>query len=143
MQRRILPDCCEDWVLAYGGYYNAGQEFACLECGALWRKEEAGRYRQASTGTVYREVERRDYRSLGPETGPAPLTERCCTQVLLTYGPNMRVDSFACPVCRTPWSKRTEQGWVPPREIYTNERTRTEFTIQQGPTRRYLLPVMP
>ena len=143
MQRRILPDCCEDWALTYGGYYDDGQEFACLECGASWRRAAPGRFRQATTGAIYREVERRGYRSLAPETDDAPITERCCTQILLRYGPAMRVTSFLCPVCRTPWSKRVEQGWVPPREVYTNERTGTEFTIQEGPTRRYLLPVMP
>src|SRR5687767_4873915 len=104
MQRRVLPDCCEDWILTYGRYYDDGQEFVCLECGAPWRRETEGRFRQGTTSAVYQEAERRGYRYLSPESEDAPATERCCAQILTTYGPTMRVNAFQCPVCGTPWT---------------------------------------
>jgi hypothetical protein len=137
-QRRVLPNCCEDWILRYGGYYDPGVSFVCLECGTGWTKAGAGRYQQAGTDTVYRETERRGYRYLAPESGPSPATERCCTEIILTYGPFMQVSEVTCPVCGTPWTKSTDPGWVPPRDVFTNRATGHRFTIEQGPTRKFL-----
>lgn len=137
-QRRVLPNCCEDWILAYGGYYDAGAEFRCLECGNGWSKAGTGRYRQSASGTVYLETDRKGYRYLAPESGPSPATERCCTEIILTYGPVMAVPELDCPVCGTRWAKNVDPGWVPPREVFTNKTTGDRFTVEQGPTRKYL-----
>ncbi|MCX6022574.1 MAG: hypothetical protein NTZ05_12760, partial [Chloroflexi bacterium] len=67
-------------------------------------------------------------------------TERCCTELILTYGALAPVDEMACPVCAAVWSKTTEPGWVPPRQVFVNQSTGGRFTIEQGPTRRYLAP---
>ncbi|MCX6022143.1 MAG: hypothetical protein NTZ05_10520, partial [Chloroflexi bacterium] len=76
-QRRVLPNCCEDWILRYGAFYSPAAAFVCLECGSGWTKEGDGRYRQDRGDAVYRETDRRGYRYLTPESGPSPATERC------------------------------------------------------------------
>jgi hypothetical protein len=74
--------------------------------------------------------DRRGYRYLTPESGPNPATERCCTELILTYGAMMPTTDVTCPVCGTAWNKSTEPGWVPPREVFTNRSTGDRYTIE-------------
>jgi uncharacterized Zn ribbon protein len=62
MERVILADCCEDWIIQWGGFYREGGAFACPECGTEWTKTKAATFRRA---TDAREYERRE------RTGPS------------------------------------------------------------------------
>src|SRR2546423_15520898 len=45
-ERTILADCCEDWIIEWGGFYEAGRDFHCPECGTEWKKTEPDSYRR-------------------------------------------------------------------------------------------------
>src|SRR5213594_4554368 len=45
-ERTILADCCEDWIIEWGGFYRAGRDFRCPECATEWKKTEADAYRR-------------------------------------------------------------------------------------------------
>ena len=59
--RVILADCCEDWIMEWGGFYEVGREFECPECATGWAKTAPGRYRRMDG----REFSRRERN--GPE----------------------------------------------------------------------------
>ena len=106
MERVILPDCCEDWILTYGPYYAADSSFECIECGTSWQKLERGRFQQTRNGRVWaertRSAEGQQFRYLEPETGEGALTNRCCAKLILGYGERLKVGKqFACPLCKT------------------------------------------
>jgi hypothetical protein len=144
--RAILSDCCEDWILAYGRYYDPGMRFACLECGREWEALEAGRYRRLRDEKVWVERERPGrgvaFRYLAAADGRDPLTERCCAQIILQYGPRLRAGAaFTCPVCRTPWRKeRRERGGLQ-LPVFLNQRVGSALTIEEGEHRRFLMEV--
>ncbi len=88
-ERVILADCCEDWIVDWGGFYEQGRAFACPECATGWTKTGPGRFRRMDG----REFERRARR--GPEaeftylasaSGHQPIVERCCAKILLRHG---------------------------------------------------------
>ncbi len=39
-ERTILADCCEDWIIEWGGFYRSGREFRCPECATEWKKTD-------------------------------------------------------------------------------------------------------
>src|SRR5438094_289399 len=95
--RVVLPDCCEDYILEYGGYYAAGEEFSCPECGTAWHTLEGQRYGLSGTTKTFERRERQgvpgshaSYAYLGSLDGHDPIIDRCCTKLLLRYGPALR-----------------------------------------------------
>ncbi len=147
MERVVLPDCCEDWILTYGPYYDPGSHFECIECGTPWHKLEPGRFQQTRSEQVWAEktrtAEGQEFRYLEPETGEGALTNRCCAKLILGYGDRIKVGKeFSCPVCGTNWKKEMVQH---PSGIqvagYTNTTRKVTLAIQKGPTRDYLVLV--
>lgn len=140
MNRRLLPDCCEDWILTWASHYPVGKAFACLECGRNWLKLDADRYRDES-GVLYRRSERRGFASLTAEEGQDPLLNRCCLKILLEYGPKMqKVLEFACPICDTRWRKEPDPRSFPAGsgDTYVNLHTGHRFRRETGRTRPFL-----
>lgn len=146
MTRAILSDCCEDWILAYGPFYDEGARFSCLECGREWQALADGRYLRLRDGKVWLEAVRpgrgTGFRYLAAEDGQNPLTERCCAQIILAHGPGLRAGfEFQCPICRTPWRKeRRERGGLHT-DVYHNLRLGTAMAIEEGERRRFLVEV--
>ena len=147
MERVILPDCCEDWIIAYGSYYDAGSRFECVECGTPWQKLEPGRFQEVRSERVWAErtraAEGQQFRYLEPEKGEGALTNRCCAKLILDYGDRIKAGKqFACPVCGTEWKKEAIQHRSGTRvDGYTNVARGVTIAIQKGPARDYLVPV--
>lgn len=140
MDRRLLPDCCEDWILDWGSRYPEGKSFACLECGRRWTKLDEDTY-QDEGKTIYRRTETRGFPSLAAVEGAAPLLNRCCLKVLLEYGPKMtKVEAFECPVCDTRWRKQADPRSFPAGsgDTYVNVETGHRFRRESGRTRPFL-----
>lgn len=145
-QRVILPDCCEDWILAYGAFYPADAEFTCLECGGGWQKLAAGRFQSRLDGRTWilraRRAEDQEYRYLEAEDGQNPLTPRCCARIILAHGERLpRGSQFNCPICGANWRKdEIERG--PHRTVtaFVDEGREVAVAIQDGATRRFLVP---
>lgn len=146
MERVILPDCCEDWILGYGPFYEAGAGFECIECGSRWRKQAPGRFERVEGGQVWaersREAEGQRFRYLEAEGGQNAMTNRCCARLILDYGERIHLDKqFACPICGTQWKK--EQGESRGGMLvvsYLNETRGTRIAVQKGQGRDYLVP---
>lgn len=147
MERVILPDCCEDWILNYGPYYDPDSEFECIECGTPWHKLEPHRFQETHGGRVWvektRSAEGQRFRYLEPETGEGALTNRCCAKLILDYGERLKVGKeFICPLCGTQWKKEAIQHRSGMRvDGYTNQVRGVTIAIQKGTTRNYLVPV--
>lgn len=144
-ERVILNDCCEDWIVQWGGFYRPGASFACPECATEWSKPREGTYERTSDG---REFARRTRR--GPEDGfpylaavdgQEPIVERCCAKILLTHGARMPEGSFVCPVCSTAWTKRTERLHGLRVSVFGKAGLAEPLTIQAGRTRPFLIGV--
>lgn len=142
-ERVILADCCEDWIMQWGGFYRPGGSFACPECGTEWEKTREATYRRA---TDAREFARRARQ--GPEDrfphlaavdGQEPIVDRCCAKILLTHGERMREGPFVCPVCSTRWTKRTERLHGLRMPVFEKEGLAEPLTIQPGRTRPFLV----
>lgn len=142
-ERRVLPNCCEDWVLEYGQLHQVGALFKCLPCGHQWqRKTELG-FLESQTNTLYLETEgERGIRYLKPAEGPEPIVKRCCSKLLCKYGSRVStaVADFECPYCYTSW-------WIGPREVYGVRRivyinidTGVYFILEEHPFGNYLAP---
>src|SRR5512146_3182263 len=147
MERVILPDCCEDWILTYGPYYAGGSSFECIECGTPWQKLERGRFQQTRNGRVWAErlraAEGQQFRYLEPEEGEGALTNRCCATLILSRGERVRAGKqFTCPLCGTNWNKEAVQHRSGLRvDGYTNLAKGVTSAVQQGSPRNYLVPV--
>ena len=147
MERVILPDCCEDWILAYGAYYAHGAEFECIECGTPWRKLEAGRFQETGSGRVWaeraREAEGQQFRYLEAEGGESALTNRCCAKLILGYGERVKDGKrFTCPVCGSEWKKEVVQHRSGMQvAAYTNVARGVTIAIQKGRGRDFLVPL--
>jgi uncharacterized Zn ribbon protein len=144
-ERVILNDCCEDWILQWGGFYRAGLSFACPECATEWNKSGPGTFRRATDGREFTRKER-----VGPEDrfpylaaadGQEPRVERCCTKILLTHGSRMGDGLFVCPVCSTRWTKRTDRLHGLRVPVFEKEGLAEPLTIQAGRTRPFLVGV--
>lgn len=142
-ERVILADCCEDWILQWGGFYDPAGAFFCPECATEWRKSGQARYRRA---TDEREFERRtrpgpedEFPYLAAVDGQEPIVDRCCAKILLTHGERMREGAFVCPVCSTPWTKRTERLHGLRVPVFEKEGLPEPLTIQPGRTRPFLV----
>ncbi|MDP9253032.1 MAG: hypothetical protein M3O80_08500, partial [Chloroflexota bacterium] len=45
-ERVILADCCEDWIIEWGGFYKPDRSFRCPECATEWKKTDPDTYRR-------------------------------------------------------------------------------------------------
>lgn len=147
MERVILPDCCEDWILSYGPYYHPGSSFECIECGTPWQKLEPGRFREMRGERVWaersRSAEGQQFRYLEPESGEGALTNRCCAKLILGHGDRLKAGKqFVCPLCGTEWKKEMSQHRSGVQVAgYTNAARGVTIAIQRGGTREYLVPI--
>ena len=141
-ERVILADCCEDWIIEWGGFYREGQAFGCPECATGWTKTTAETFRRADG----REFQRRARR--GPEAsfpylaatdGHEPNVDRCCAKILLAQGDRLPDGPFTCPVCGITWQKRTERLHGMRLAVFAKEGLAEPLTIQQGRTRSFLV----
>jgi hypothetical protein len=143
--RTLLPDCCEDWILQYGGFYETGSAFQCLECGTGWRKSERRSFRRETDGVEFRKTVRTgddaEFASLVPVDGPAPLLDRCCAQILLRLGPAMKVERFDCPVCHTAWRQETTTRAGVRVRTFSHPGLPEPLAISRGRTRPFLVPL--
>ena len=142
-ERVILADCCEDWVIQWGGFYAPRGEFACPECGTEWRKTEAATYRRTHDDREFarrsRAGDEGSFPYLAAVDGQEPNVDRCCAKILLTHGERMREGPFACPVCGTRWEKRTERLHGLRVPVFAKEGLDEPLTIQPGRTRPFLV----
>ena len=108
MDRVILADCCEDWIIEWGGYYAAGARFSCPEDGTGWRKAASDTFERAD-GRAFVRRERTGpeaaFPYLAAKDGHEPNVDRCCAKILLRHGEGMPDGPFACPVCGTRWER--------------------------------------
>lgn len=146
MPRVVLPDCCEDWILTYGPFYETGAAFECIECNRPWRKDGSDQYLSLGDERVWVRRERvgdgATFAYLESADATNPTTERCCTQILLRHGPRLRIGkSFDCPICRTHWTKieRDRGGIRVP--CYHNGRLDVSLAIVDGAVRSFLVPL--
>lgn len=146
MPRVILPDCCEDWILAYGPFYAKGVAFECIECGRPWRKVERDQYLSLRDERTWVRRERAgegaSFAYLESTDAANPATERCCTKILLQYGPHLRSGSaFSCPICGTPWTKTERERGGLRVPCYHNGRLDVDLTIVEGTHRSFVVPL--
>ncbi len=150
-ERTILNDCCEDWILQWGPFYDEGMRFACAECGTEWERSRGG-YHRATDGRDFVRRERTGgvppggssderFPYLAAADGQEPRVERCCTKILLTHGARMPEGAFVCPVCRTRWTKRTERLHGLSVPVFEKDGLAEPLTIQPGRTRPFLIAI--
>ncbi len=143
--RVILNDCCEDWILEWGPFYDKGMTFACPECATAWRSAGEGRYARESDGHEFRRRERRAgvgaFAYLGAEDGREPLTDRCCAKILLQHGPHLPTGAFTCPVCRTRWTVGSTRLHGLRLPTFSKAGLDEPLTIQPGRTRSFLVRI--
>ena len=53
-ERVILADCCEDWIIEWGGFYKSGRAFQCPECATEWKKTDTDTYRRGGRPSTQR-----------------------------------------------------------------------------------------
>lgn len=143
MARVILADCCEDWIIDWGGFYDERREFACPECATGWTKIGPSAFRRAD-GAAFSRRERTGHSAsfpyLAANDGHEPDVERCCVKILLAHGETMADGAFACPVCRAPWERRTERIHGLRVPVFAKGGSEP-LTIQAGRTRPFLVAV--
>ncbi|HUG56343.1 MAG TPA: hypothetical protein VMJ92_04620 [Candidatus Limnocylindrales bacterium] len=141
VERVILADCCEDWIIEWGGFYAPGAAFACPECATEWTKTTEGEYARADRRFVRRE--RRGPESsfpyLAAADGREPNVDRCCAKILLAHGERLREGPFSCPVCGTLWRKGAERRHGLRVPVFAKEGLAEPLTIQPGRTRPFLV----
>ena len=141
-ERVILADCCEDWILEWGGFYEDGRAFACPECATEWTRAGGGAFHRADgRGFARRERTGPDaaFAYLAALDGMEPLIERCCTKILLRHGRQMRDGAFTCPACGTAWERRTERIHGLRVPTFAKPGLDEPRTIQEGRTRPFLV----
>ncbi len=144
-ERVILNDCCEDWIVQWGGFYSPGAAFSCPECGTEWRKAGPASFRRPGDGREFHRRERTGdadrFPYLAAADGQEPRVERCCTKILLTHGERMRDGLFVCPGCATRWTKRTERLHGLRVPVFEKDGLDEPLTIQPGRTRPFLVGI--
>ena len=144
-ERVILNDCCEDWILEWGAFYDKGTGFVCPECATAWRAQGEARFAREGDGHAFRRRDRRSgvgaFPYLGAEDGREPVTDRCCAKILLQHGAHLASGQFVCPVCGTRWtigSARLHGLHLP---TFEKPGLAEPFTIQPGRTRSFLVRI--
>ncbi len=141
-ERVILADCCEDWIIEWGGFYEPGRAFRCPECATDWAKTGAETYRRAD-GRVFTRRTRvgpqASFPYLGAADGHQPNVERCCAKILLAHGERMPDGPFVCPVCGTEWQRSAERLHGLRIAVFAKAGLAEPLTIQAGRTRPFLV----
>lgn len=143
-ERTILADCCEDWIIDWGGFYAPRRAFACPECATEWTKTAKGTYRRADGrefGRRARKGPEDEFPYLAATSGEEPTVDRCCAKILLRHGERMREGAFTCPVCATEWEKRTERLHGLRVPVFKKAGLAEPRTIQPGRPRSFLVPL--
>jgi predicted RNA-binding Zn-ribbon protein involved in translation (DUF1610 family) len=141
-ERTILADCCEDWIIEWGGFYSPDRTFRCPECATEWIKTGTDAYRR-SDGRAFLRRSRRgpaaEFPYLAAADGHEPDVERCCAKILLAHGERMPDGPFECPVCGTEWTRTKQRlhGLVIP--VFAKSGLREPLTVQPGRTRPFLV----
>jgi len=148
-ERVILADCCEDWIVEWGGFYESGRAFACPECATGWTKTAPGRFRRMDGRDFERRARRgpaggstdpqAEFPYLASASGDQPNVERCCAKILLRHGERLAEGPFRCPVCGTEWQHRTERLHGLHVPVFAKEGLDEPLTIQPGRTRPFLV----
>jgi len=141
-ERVILADCCEDWIVDWGGFYEEGRAFACPECATGWTKTGPGRYRRMDEREFQLRVRRgpeAEFPYLASASGHQPIVERCCAKILLRHGERLAEGPFRCPACGTEWEHRTERLHGLRVPVFAKEGLEEPLTIQPGRTRPFLV----
>ncbi|MSQ37433.1 MAG: hypothetical protein EXR61_03865 [Chloroflexi bacterium] len=143
-ERVILADCCEDWIIDWGGFYLATAAFACPECRTAWTKSGAETFRRAD-GREFRRSARNgpeaSFPYLAATDGDQPNVDRCCAKILLAQGERLADGPFGCPVCRTVWQKRSERLHGIRLAVFAKNGLPEPLAIQPGRTRPFLVPL--
>ena len=144
MDRVILADCCEDWIIEWGGFYEDGAAFACPECGTEWTKTGPSAFQRAD-GRAFVRRERKgpeaSFPYLASKDGAEPNVERCCAKLLLHHGERLRDGPFSCPVCGSAWERRTERLHGLRVAVFAKAGLAEALTVQAGRTRPFLVSV--
>jgi hypothetical protein len=144
LDRVILNDCCEDWIIEWGGFYDDGTRFACPECATEWSKTGPSAFARAD-GRAFVRRERKgpeaSFPYLAATDGHEPNVERCCAKILLRHGERLRDGPFTCPVCRTRWERRTERLHGLRVPVFAKAGLAEALTVQPGRTRPFLVPL--
>jgi hypothetical protein len=144
MDRVILADCCEDWIIEWGGFYAAGAAFSCPECATGWTKAGPATFTR-SDGRTFARRERSGpeaaFPYLAASDGHEPNVDRCCAKILLKHGDRMPDGPFECPVCATRWERRTERLHGLRVPVFAKAGLAAPLTVQPGRTRPFLVAV--
>jgi hypothetical protein len=141
-ERTILADCCEDWIIEWGGFSRAGREFRCPECETEWKKTEGDAYRRGDGRSFVRRARsgpNAEFPYLAAADGHEPNVERCCAKILLAHGERMAEGSFVCPVCGTEWARTTQRLHGLRVPVFAKAGLREPLTVQPGRTRPFLV----
>ncbi|GAC1436841.1 MAG: hypothetical protein NVSMB65_10940 [Chloroflexota bacterium] len=144
----MLPDCCEDFILEYGDFYAPREEFSCPECGNGWQKLEGRVYGLRGTEKTFERRERHgpagsgtSFAYLSSLDGHNPIIDRCCTKLLLRYGPTLRAPALRCPICRTEWTPvQVSRGGMRV-ACFRTDRLSDPLALQRSRTRSFLVPL--
>ena len=141
-ERTILADCCEDWIIDWGGFYVSGRAFRCPECATEWSKTADDSYRRADAREFVRKVRRgpqAEFSYLAAAAGDEPNVERCCAKILLAHGERMAEGPFTCPVCRAEWTLTTQRLHGLRVPVFAKRGLPEALTVQPGRTRPFLI----
>jgi uncharacterized Zn ribbon protein len=143
-ERVILADCCEDWIIEWGGYYKTGRAFRCPECATDWQKSGADEYRRGDSRIFQRRTRigpQASFPYLASADGQQPQIERCCAKILLSHGERMPDGMFVCPVCGTEWQRSAERLHGLRVAIFKKPGLAEPLAIQSGRTRSFLVSI--
>ena len=141
-ERTILADCCEDWIIEWGGFYRRGSAFRCPECATEWTKSDEDTYRRGDARDFVRRSRRgpsAEFPYLAAADGHEPNVERCCAKILLAHGERMADGEFSCPVCGTEWTRTTERLHGLRVPVFAKRGLAEALTVQPGRTRPFLV----
>ncbi|MBI4122928.1 MAG: hypothetical protein HY458_01025 [Parcubacteria group bacterium] len=146
--RTILLNCCENWILQWGKFYEDGKEFVCLPNSHPWRKEKRNRYTNLASSIVWTVDSLKGYPFLKPEGSTTPpVLKRCCSEILIKHGSEIPERclplQFECPVCEAFCSVELEKVHGLFVRLYTthaNNNSET-FRLREEATPPFLEPV--
>src|SRR5882672_10723779 len=100
-ERVILADCCEHWIIEWGGFYKSDRAFSCPECATEWKKTDTETYRRGD-GRIFTRRTRvgpqASFPYLGAADGHHPNVERCCAKFCCRTVSGCRTDP-SCVRC--------------------------------------------
>ena len=138
-ERVILADCCEDWIIEWGGFYKPDRAFGCPECATEWSKTGTDTYRRGDGRTFTRRTRvgpQASFPYLGAATGIANVGRAARRSAFARGGWRRRL---VCPVCGTEWQRRTERLHGLRVAVFAKSGLAEPLTIQAGRTRPFLV----